>query len=137
MPKNWLSFARNFLTRFLQPLTHASLILQRGAQTLNIHFLVLTNVGRFLYFTGNQRFSGFAIFNIKENRLVWVYSIFSKNKTRQFQGRLEFSENKTNQFKGRLDGFLILITTCISGLVGAQFQLLSRNNCGTDFKVKM
>jgi hypothetical protein len=47
-----------------------------------------------LYFTGNQRFSGFAIFNIKKNRLVWfglgLFNIF-KNKTCQFQGMLEFS----------------------------------------------
>jgi hypothetical protein len=34
---------------------------------------------------------------------LWVYSIFSKNKTHQFHGRLEFSENKTNQFQGRLE----------------------------------
>jgi len=75
-----------------------------GCTNPNIHFLlVLTNVGWFSYFTGNQSFSGFAIFNIKENRLVWVYSIFPTNKTHQFQGRLEFSENETNQFQGRLE----------------------------------
>jgi hypothetical protein len=35
-----------------------------------------------LYFTGNQRFSGFAIFNIKKNRLIWfglgLFNIFKK-----------------------------------------------------------
>lgn len=103
--KNCLSFCNELLTRFWEPFNICFSNFTEVCTNPNIHFLlILTNVvGRFLYFTGNQSFSGFAIFNIKENHLVWVYSIFSENKTRQFQGRLEFSENKTNQFHGRLE----------------------------------
>jgi hypothetical protein len=68
-----------------------------GCTNPNIHFLhVLTNVGQFSYFTGNQRFSGFAIFNIKENRLVWSGSIqyFQQTKPTNFRAGLNFLDQQ-------------------------------------------
>jgi hypothetical protein len=107
MPKiAYLSFARNFLTRFLEPFNTCFSNFTEGCTNPNIHFLlVLTNVGWFLYFIGNRRFSGFAIFNIKKNCLVWSGSIeyFQKTKPANFRAGLNFQRTKTNQFQGRLE----------------------------------
>lgn len=90
---SFVSFARNFLTIFLEPFNSCFSNFTEGCTNPNIHFLlVLTNVGWFLYFTGNRRFSGLAIFNIKKNHLVWSGSIqyFQKTKPANFRAGLNF-----------------------------------------------
>lgn len=135
--KNCLSFCNELLTRFWEPFNTCFSNFTEVCTNPNIHFPPCTNqcCWPVLVFYREPELLRFCHFQYL-SRTIWfdlgLFNIF-KTQNPSISGQAWIFLINSSRF----NGFLILITTCISGLVGAQFQLLNRNNCGTDFKVKM